>query len=122
MDTMNEGCTVYTTMDYLSKKWTLLILLELFKGQTDKKRYSEIKKNMPNISPKILSKRLKELEKHRIITKNIDVTCFPVKCEYSLTESGKDFINIIKNIKNWALHWNIDNEICGGQDCKDCEF
>ena len=119
---MNENCTVYKTVDYLAKKWSLLILLELYKGESDWKRYSEIKKKIPDISPKILSARLKELEKHGIISKKIDTTYFPVKSEYSLTKSGIDLIQIIKNIKKWALNWKVDNEICGGQDCKDCEF
>jgi DNA-binding HxlR family transcriptional regulator len=119
---MNENCTVYKTMDYLSKKWTLLILLELYKGLSEKKRYSEIKKRIPNISPKILSTRLKELESQGIIVKNTDITSFPIKCEYGLTESGKDFIKILKDIKNWALQWNIYSEICSVQDCKDCDL
>ena len=122
MDTMNEDCTVYKTMEYLSKKWTPLILLELYKGRSEKKRYSEIKRNMPEITPKVLSARLKELEKQGIITKKIDTTCFPIKCEYALTESGKDFIRIIKDIKTWALQWKIDNKLCENLDCKDCEL
>ena len=39
MDIMNEDCTVYKTMEYISKKWTSLILLELYKGKSEKKRY-----------------------------------------------------------------------------------
>jgi DNA-binding HxlR family transcriptional regulator len=119
---MDENCTVYKTMEYLSKKWSLIILLEIYKGELEKKRYSEIKKNIPAISPKILSSRLKELEREGIIKKKIDTSSFPVKCEYSLTNSGKDFINIIKNIKNWALKWNIKNQICKERNCKDCEL
>ena len=121
-DTMNEECPVYKTMDYLSKKWTPLIILELYKGTSEKKRYSDIKKHMPGITPKVLSARLKELEKQEIITKEIDATSFPIKCEYALTESGKDFIRIIKDIKTWALRWKIDNEVCENLDCKDCEL
>jgi len=117
---MNEDCTVYKTMDYLSKKWTPLIILELYKGKSEKKRYSEIKRSMPEITPKVLSARLKELEKKGIINREIDMTCFPIKCEYSLTDSGKDFIRIIKDIKTWALQWKIDNKLCENLDCKDC--
>ena len=122
MDAMNEDCTVYKTMEYISKKWTPLILLELYKGKSKKKRYSEIKINMPDITPKVLSARLKELEKQGIITKEIDTTRFPIKCEYALTESGEDFIRIIKNIKTWALQWKIDNKLCENLDCKDCKL
>lgn len=122
MDTMNEECTVYKTMDIVSKKWSLVILLEIYKGQKEKKRFLKIKNSLPDITPKILSSRLKELGKQGLITKKIDATQVPVKCEYSLTKSGKDFINIIKSIKKWALKWNIDNELCEQLDCKDCEL
>jgi len=39
MDTMDDDCTVYQTMEYLSKKWSLIILLEIYKGLNEKKRY-----------------------------------------------------------------------------------
>ena len=119
---MDDNCSVYQTMEYLSKKWSLIILLEIYKGKYYSKRYSEIKKNIPNISPKILSKRLKELEKEGIINKKIDTASFPIKCEYSLTKSGEDLINIIKNIKKWTLTWKIKNKICQEKNCKDCEL
>jgi DNA-binding HxlR family transcriptional regulator len=119
---MNDNCTVYKTMDYISKKWTLIILLEIYKGNFSKKRYSEIKRKMPDITPKVLSLRLKELEKEGLITKHIDATSFPVKSEYALTKGGLDFIGIIKDIKSWALRWKINNKICGQLDCKDCDL
>jgi len=99
---MDERCTIYRTIDFISKKWTLLILLELYKTR-GKKRYSELKSSLLNITPKILSTRLRELEKQGLITKYIDTNGFPIKCEYILTDSGKDFIRIIKDIKKWSL-------------------
>jgi len=121
-DTMDDNCTVYTTMDYISKKWTLIILLEIYKGSESKKRYSEIKNKMPDITPKVLSARLKELEAEGLITKHIDASRFPVKSEYALTKTGLDFINIIKDIKSWALRWKIQNKVCEQLDCKNCEL
>lgn len=108
------------TVKYLTRKWTFLIILELYKGQKYTRRFSELKEALEEITPKILSERLKELEEEGIITKKIDATSFPVKCEYTLTESGLDLINIIKDIKTWALKWKIDNIPCGEQDCKNC--
>ena len=119
---MDDNCTVYKTMDYISKKWSLLILLEIYKGKQSKKRYSEIKNKIPEITPKVLSARLKELEKEGLISKNVDASIFPVKSEYTLTKSGLDFIGIIKDIKGWALRWKIDNEVCENLDCKNCEL
>ena len=119
---MHDDCTVYRTMDFVAKKWSLLILLELYKGEQGKKRYSEIKNSLPDITPKMLSARLKELEMQGLITKRIDATGFPVKCEYSLTKSGSDFISIIKDIKQWALKWKIHNRLCEQMECKKCEL
>lgn len=77
---------------------------------------------MEEITPKILSARLKELEKEGLITKEIDATHFPVKCEYSLTKSGEDFVRIIQDIKKWALKWKIKNIVCEKANCKECEL
>lgn len=122
MDTMNDACTVYKTVDFISKKWTLLILLELYKGEQEKKRYSEIKDHMENITPKILSARLKELEEQGLIKRKVDASKFPVKVEYSLTNSGRDFIPIIKQIKKWALQWKPHFELCEKMECKHCDL
>ena len=96
---MDENCTVYKTIDIVSKKWSLIILLEIYKGSQSKKRYSDIKNNIHEITPKVLSGRLKDLEKEGLITKNVDASSFPVKSEYALTKIGLDFISIIKDIK-----------------------
>jgi len=122
MYTMDENCTVYKTMDFISKKWTLLILLELYKGGKSKKRYSEIKDKMEDITPKVLSERLKELEKEGLVTRKVDASQFPVKTWYSLTESGRDFIPIISKMKTWALKWKPHNELCESVDCKNCNL
>jgi len=122
MYTMDENCTVYKTLDYISKKWSLIILLEIYKGTKSRKRYSEIKNKIPEITPKILSSRLKELEKEGFITKHIDASSFPVKSEYALTKIGLDFIGIIKDIKSWSLRWKIHNKVCEQLDCKNCDL
>jgi DNA-binding HxlR family transcriptional regulator len=118
---MDETCTIYRTIDFIAKKWTLLILLELYKAKGTK-RYSELKQGLLDITPKILSSRLKELENQGLITKKIVTVSFPIRCEYSLTDSGKDFIKIIKDIKKWSLHWKYTNTTCMQQDCRQCEL
>ena len=122
MDTMDPDCTVNKTVDFISKRWTLLILLELYKNKSGWKRYSQIKAKLPKITPKILSTRLKELKKEGMINKRVDTSIIPIKSEYSLTDSGLDFIKIIKDIKKWALKWKYDNKVCESTQCKQCEF
>ncbi len=117
---MQEGCTVNRTVKYVAKKWTLLILLELYKGDGHKRRFSELKGCLKGITQKVLSVRLKELEREGLIENRVDNRSFPMKSEYQLTESGLEIIDIIKDMKIWALKWKIKNLECGGQDCSEC--
>lgn len=116
---MDEDCTIYQTMDFVGKRWTLLILLELYKCG-NKKRYSVLKKSLLDISPKILSSRLKELEEYKLIRKEMDASSVPIKCYYSLTKEGDDFIAIIKRIKKWAIKWKHSNKVCKATNCQNC--
>ena len=80
---MEEECTVNMTVRYLTKKWTLLIILELYKGEGSTRRFSELQASLPGITQKILSERLKELEEEGLVTKRVDATSFPAKSEYA---------------------------------------
>ena len=122
MDTMDNECTVYRTVDFISKKWSIVILLEMYRGNKKSKRYSEIKDSLRDITPKVLSARLKELEREGLILKRVDASVFPVKCEYSLTKSGMDFIGVIQNIKQWALRWKPHQKACEMAQCRNCEL
>ncbi|MEA3558807.1 MAG: helix-turn-helix domain-containing protein [Candidatus Thermoplasmatota archaeon] len=117
---MDDKCTVYRTVDMVSKKWTMVILLELYRGGGGPKRYNEIKRSLGEITPKVLSTRLKDLEKNELITKRIDASGFPVKTEYELTPMGFEFFKVIQDIKEWALKWKVDNEVCERLDCREC--
>lgn len=120
MHTMQDACTVNQTVKYLTKKWTLLIILELYKGQGYTRRFSELRDALDGITPKVLSERLKELEEEGILTRDVDATAFPVKSEYTLTKSGLEIVGVIRCIKHWALKYKIENISCGQQDCKVC--
>ena len=122
MDTMEQDCTIYQTANFIGKRWTLLILLELYKGTSECKRYSELKKSLPDITSKILAARLRELEKENLIIKKVDSSTVPIRSEYTLTKSGKDFIHIIEDMKEWALKWKMRNLICTKTNCKECQF
>ena len=116
---MYSKCTVFKTTNFIGKRWTLVILNELNKNP-GVKRYSELKNSIIEITPKLLSLRLKELEKEGLISKQIDASNFPIKCEYKLTDSGKDFIRIIQDMIEWALKWGLRNKVCENTDCQKC--
>ena len=119
---MDDECTVSSVLDFTAKKWTLLILLEVYKRQPKKVRYSEIKRSIKDITPKLLSVRLKELEKEELLIKTVDSKTFPIKSEYELSNSGKEFVKIIQEMKKWGLKWLPKKKVCDSVNCKDCAF
>lgn len=108
------------TVKYIARKWTLLILLELYKGEKHTRRFSELKSCLFGITQKVLSARLKELEKEGLVENRVDSGSFPIRSDYTLTESGLEIIDIVKNLKQWALKWKITNIECSCQDCSEC--
>ena len=59
---MDNNCTIYKTVDIIAKRWSLLIILEIFKGPGGRKQFTDLKHSLHGITPKILSTRLKELQ------------------------------------------------------------
>ncbi|AKB25782.1 Transcriptional regulator, HxlR family [Methanosarcina sp. MTP4] len=109
-------------MNIVGKRWTIHILLELYKGEKKEKRFNELKRKLGTITPKTLSERLTELEQEGLIEKNLDNSTNPPKSEYFLTESGMDFIKIIMGIKRWGLKWKFKNKECEKAVCKYCDI
>jgi len=119
---MDSKCPVYSTLDFIGKRWTLLIMAELYRDGGGWKRYSRVKAGLAGITPKILSMRLKELEKDGYIGKRIDATGFPIKSEYSLTEKGTGFIAIVESIRKWAIRNRVGAQHCSRKDCSVCNL
>lgn len=84
----------------LGKRWNGLIIHQLLE---DKKRFNELE-NEINISAKVLSQRLKELEKEQLINR-IVFNEMPVRIEYSLTEKGQSLSQVMDDIQLWANDW-----------------
>ncbi len=117
-----KDCTIYKTVDMVGKKWSLCIMHELYKGESKHKRFNELKSKLQDVTPKTLSARLKELEENGLVEKCVDNSVFPVKCEYSLTESGEEFLFVLQNIKKWGLKWKFENIECENSNCKRCQL
>ncbi len=91
-------CPFEYSIDIISGKWKGLILWHLFE---EKRRYGELKKEYPEISQKMLSLTLKELENDGIISRKIYPT-IPPKVEYSMTNKGKRLFPIFKMLFDWG--------------------
>ncbi|KKN41777.1 hypothetical protein LCGC14_0719850 [marine sediment metagenome] len=99
---MEKICPITTIIEVLSKKWTLLILRQL--NGSSKKRFNELLKEVVNITPRTLSKRLKELIKIKVIKKR-QFNEIPPRVEYKLTESGRELIKCFRYLDDWAKNW-----------------
>ena len=118
---MWNGCTVQRTVEFLGKKWTLLVLLELYKGGGSR-RFSELRNFLNGITPKVLSARLEELVDEELVTNEVDRSTFPPRSVYSLTQSGAEVMDVIREMKAWALKWKLVNEPCALHDCGECQL
>lgn len=88
-------------MELLGKKWTGLILRILMDGP---KRFGEFRAQVPDLSDKLLSERLKELEEEGVVTRIVHNTK-PVLIEYALTEKGRALEPTVQAIGGWAENW-----------------
>jgi DNA-binding HxlR family transcriptional regulator len=91
-------CAMDVTMNYIGGKWKTVVLWYLRK---DRKRFSELKRHIPNITEKMLSLQLKDLENDGIIGRKLYAEV-PPKVEYFLTDFGKTLIPMLEEIAHWG--------------------
>jgi DNA-binding HxlR family transcriptional regulator len=97
-----QMCPKYEgAMNILGKRWTGLIIHVLLRGAV---RFKEIRDMVPQMSDKMLSERLKELEELGILERKVYPE-IPVRIEYELTEKGKDLRPVIESIHSWGQKW-----------------
>lgn len=89
---------VLDALEVLHGKWKLPIIISVSFGT---KRFKEISKEVNGITDKVLSKELKELEMHKLITRTVHDT-FPPKVEYAITEHGETLQGVIKALHKWG--------------------
>ncbi len=85
-----EGC-IASAMRVLGQKWTALILRDLNSGP---KRFCELEHSVDNITPRVLSKRLSDLESQGIVSLKDSY--------YNLTKKGSDLMPTLKQMASWG--------------------
>jgi len=99
-------------MMLLGKRWTGLIVHQMLTGP---QRFCQIETSLP-ISGRLLSERLKELEKQGIVHREVYPET-PVRIEYSLTEKGTALSPVVDAIQKWSDDWiSIDETNYGSSD------
>jgi DNA-binding HxlR family transcriptional regulator len=99
MPEQTEGTQfVQTTLKILGGKWKILILWHL---KDEVKRFSELKRLMPEITEKMLIQQLRELEKDAIVNRHV-YSDVPPKVEYSFTVYGRSLEPVLEVLCNWG--------------------
>ncbi|HZG83450.1 winged helix-turn-helix transcriptional regulator [Paenibacillus sp.] len=89
------------SMQIIGKRWSGLIVHQLMQGP---QRFCRIEAALPNLSGRVLSERLKELEQEGIIRRSVYPET-PVRIEYSLTDKGLALAPVFREVQKWASEW-----------------
>ncbi|MHC1681484.1 MAG: winged helix-turn-helix transcriptional regulator [Clostridiaceae bacterium] len=92
-------CPIVYALDILGQKWKIPILYYLIKNEPT--RYNELKRGITGVTNMMLTKSLKELEEHKLITRTQYET-IPPKVEYSVTERGKTLLPTLNQLYLWG--------------------
>lgn len=87
------------TLNVVSGKWKLAVVCTLLSG---KKRFTDIQRAITDITPRMVSKELKELEVNGVVRRNV-INSTPVLIEYELTPSGEQLYEVIQKMVEWGL-------------------
>lgn len=90
---------VNDTLNVINGKWKLPIIGSLL---FNKKRFTEIQRNIPKITPRMLSKELKDLEMNGVVRRTVYDT-LPVTVEYELTPSARSLGDVLDKMVEWGL-------------------
>jgi DNA-binding HxlR family transcriptional regulator len=89
-------------VELIGKRWTGAIVYVLMEGGS--MRFSEIGGAVPNLSDRLLSERMKELEARGIVERQVHEGS-PARVEYSLTSMGRELAPAMSELREWALRW-----------------
>jgi DNA-binding HxlR family transcriptional regulator len=96
----------HRAVELVGKRWTGAILYVLLRADGGPLRFSEIAHAVPDLSDRLLSERMKELEKCGIVDRHVAATS-PVRVEYALTDRGRDLELALAELKGWADRWSV---------------
>ena len=92
------ACPVETTLTLISDKWKVLILRDLMPGT---KRFGELKKSVGNVSQKVLTSQLLEMEQSGLLIRTVYPEV-PPRVEYTLTDLGRSLKPILDAMQSWG--------------------
>ena len=104
-------CPIEIAMEHINRKWVIQIIRDMFFG---KKRFNEFKEGKPNLSNKVLSNCLKEMEENGLITRKTNDGI-----EYELTEKGLALNKVLYELAMFTLNTDINNRYYDDENKKE---
>jgi DNA-binding HxlR family transcriptional regulator len=98
---MTLRCPVEASLDIIGGKWKAVILFHLLDGT---KRFNELRRLLPKVTQRMLTRQLRELEKDRLVERTIYPEV-PPKVEYSLSEFGMTVEPILRLLQKWGIQY-----------------
>lgn len=99
MENKSASCQFVAALDSIVGKWKPIILYHLLQGEP--LRFNELRRLLPNVTQRMLTLHLRELEEEEIITRTV-YPQVPPKVEYSITEYGKSLAPVLETLHRWG--------------------
>ena len=98
MSTYGQFCPIAKAMEVLDERWTLLVVRELLLGS---RHFNELRRGNPKMSPALLSKRLRSLERAGVVRRTEEGG----RSSYELTPSGEELRPVVEALGAWGVRW-----------------
>jgi DNA-binding HxlR family transcriptional regulator len=94
----HQFCPVAKAMELLDERWTMLLVRELAAGS---RRFTDLRRGLPRMSPSLLSRRLHQLERAGVVSR----TTGPRDVQYALTPAGEELRPVVEALGAWGIRW-----------------
>lgn len=99
---MSAYCPIFQrSLELIGRRWSGAIVRALLAGAS---RFGDIQQQVPGLSDRLLSERLRELEAEGIVERNVFPE-MPVRIEYHLTQKGRELLSVVEAVDAWAQRW-----------------
>lgn len=98
MTSYGQFCPVAKAMEVLDERWTLLIVREMLLGS---RHYNDLRRGVPKMSPALLSKRLRSLERVGVVRRE----AAGGHTSYTLTQAGEELRPLVESLSSWGMRW-----------------
>lgn len=95
------GCAMEATLNIIGGKWKGVILFHLLDGTM---RFNELQRQMPGVTPRALTRQLRELEEDGLVKRTV-YPVVPPHVEYSLTPESRSLEPLLISLNEWGVQW-----------------